>query len=105
MPVTRPLTEQEVAEDYEGRTGTVIIERFAEIDPRAMPAVLVAGHAPFAWGESVEKALENAVALEAVAEMAIHTRSLDPASPELEAWVLEKHYRRKHGADAYYGQK
>ena len=111
VPVTRPLTEREVAHDYEGNTGTVIIERFAgqvlapALDPDAMPAVLVAGHAPFAWGPSVEKALDNAVALEAVAEMAIATRSLDPASPELEAWVLEKHYQRKHGPAAYYGQK
>jgi L-ribulose-5-phosphate 4-epimerase len=105
VPVTRPLTEQEVSEDYEGNTGTVIIERFANLDPDAMPAVLVAGHAPFAWGPSVEKAVDNAVALEAVAEMALATRSLDPASPDLEAWVLEKHYQRKHGPAAYYGQK
>jgi len=105
VPVTRPLTEQEVAEDYEGRTGTVIIERFAGLDPDAMPAVLVAGHAPFTWGNSAEKAVENAVALEAVAAMAQATRSLDPAAPELESWVLEKHYQRKHGPAAYYGQK
>jgi L-ribulose-5-phosphate 4-epimerase len=105
VPVTRPLTELEVTENYEGHTGTVIVERFADLDPEAMPAVLVAGHAPFAWGPNVEKALANAVALEAVAEMAIATRSLEPSSPELEGWVLEKHYRRKHGPAAYYGQE
>jgi L-ribulose-5-phosphate 4-epimerase len=105
VPVARPLTEGEVAEDYEGRTGTVIIERFAGLDPDAMPAVLVAGHAPFTWGGSVAKAVENAVALEAVAAMALGTWSIDPAALELEPWVLEKHYQRKHGAGAYYGQK
>jgi L-ribulose-5-phosphate 4-epimerase len=105
VPVTRPLTEQEVADDYEGNTGTVIVERFAGLDPDAMPAVLVAGHAPFAWGPTVERALDNAIALEAVAEMAIATRSLEPDSPELEFWVLEKHHQRKHGPAAYYGQK
>jgi L-ribulose-5-phosphate 4-epimerase len=104
VPVARPLNEQEVAEDYEGHTGTVIIQRFAELNPDTMPAVLVAGHAPFAWGSTVEKAVENAVALEAVAAMAIGTWSLDPAAPVLESWVLEKHYERKHGPTAYYGQ-
>ncbi len=75
-----------------------------------MPAVLVAGHAPFTWGVSVEKAVENSVALEAVAEMVLGTWSIDRAAdhgymvPELEPWVLEKHYQRKHGPAAYYGQ-
>jgi L-ribulose-5-phosphate 4-epimerase len=105
VPVTRPLDQREVAENYEGYTGEVIVERFRGLDPEAMPAVLVAGHAPFTWGESAEKALENSVALEAVAEMALGTWSIDRAAPELESWVLEKHYRRKHGPAAYYGQK
>ncbi len=104
VPVTRSLTEQEVAEDYEGHTGSVIIERFAGLDPDAMPAVLVAGHAPFAWGGTVEKALENAVALESVAAMALGTWSINSAARELESWVLQKHYQRKHGPAAYYGQ-
>jgi len=104
VPVTRSLTEQEVAEDYEGHTGSVIIERFTGLDPDAMPAVLVAGHAPFAWGGTVEKALENAVALESVAAMALGTWSINSAAPELESWVLQKHYQRKHGPAAYYGQ-
>ncbi|MGO9108187.1 MAG: L-ribulose-5-phosphate 4-epimerase AraD [Thermoguttaceae bacterium] len=105
VPVTRSLSEAEVAEDYEGHTGHVIVERFRDLDPEAMPAVLVAGHAPFTWGKTAEKALENSVALEAVAEMALGTWSIDRAAAELEPWVLDKHYRRKHGPAAYYGQK
>ena len=105
VPVTRPLSEQEVAEDYEGHTGHVIVERFLGLDPDAMPAVLVAGHAPFTWGAGAEKALDNSVALEAVAEMVLGTWSIDRAAPELEPWVLDKHYQRKHGPAAYYGQK
>jgi L-ribulose-5-phosphate 4-epimerase len=105
VPVTRPLTENEVSKAYEANTGHVIIERFAGIDPLAMPAVLVAGHAPFAWGKNAAKSVENAVALEAVAEMAWGTRQLVSPPPELETYVLEKHYRRKHGPDAYYGQR
>jgi L-ribulose-5-phosphate 4-epimerase len=105
VPVTRPLTENEVASVYEANTGHVIIERFAGLDPVAMPAVLVAGHAPFAWGKSAAKSVDNAVALEAVAEMAWGTRQLVCPPPELEAYVLEKHFRRKHGPDAYYGQR
>jgi L-ribulose-5-phosphate 4-epimerase len=104
VPVTRALTEHEVDEDYEGHTGHVIVERFAGLNADAMPAVLVAGHAPFTWGATPQKALDNAVALEAVAAMALGTWSLDPAAPELEPWVLEKHYQRKHGPGAYYGQ-
>ena len=104
VPVTRPLSQQEVEEDYEGHTGRVIVERFRGLDPNAMPAVLVAGHAPFTWGKNPEKALDNSVALEAVAEMALGTWTIDRAAPELEPWVLEKHYRRKHGPAAYYGQ-
>jgi L-ribulose-5-phosphate 4-epimerase len=105
VPVTRPLTENEVEGGYEANTGHVIIECFADIDPLAMPAVLVAGHAPFVWGKSAAKSVENAVALEAVAEMTWGTRLLVNPPPELESYVLEKHYRRKHGPDAYYGQR
>jgi len=105
VPVTRPLTADEVAADYEGNTGRVIVERFANLDPSAMPAVLVAGHAPFTWGTTAEGSLHNAVALEAVAEMALGTFRIDPGAPTLETYVLEKHYQRKHGPAAYYGQK
>jgi len=105
VPVTRPLSAEEVEADYEGNTGRVIVERFADLDPRAMPAVLVAGHAPFTWGKDAADSLKNAVALEAVAEMALGTWLLNSQAPLLEAYVLNKHYQRKHGPEAYYGQK
>jgi L-ribulose-5-phosphate 4-epimerase len=104
VPVTRPLADDEVAAGYEANTGRVIVERFAGLDPVAMPAVLVAGHAPFTWGDSPWSSVENAVALEAVAEMALATRRIDPESPTLEPYLLDKHYLRKHGPAAYYGQ-
>lgn len=105
VPVTRPLSESEVDDDYEGNTGRVIVERFACLDPVAMPAVLVAGHAPFTWGSSAAGAVENAVALEAVAEMAIGSWLIERHGCELEPYILEKHYRRKHSPAAYYGQR
>ncbi|MFW5692995.1 MAG: L-ribulose-5-phosphate 4-epimerase AraD [Thermoguttaceae bacterium] len=103
VPVTRPLAEAETA-DYEAATGRIIVERFTELDPLAMPAVLAAGHGPFTWGRDAADSVRNAVALEAVAEMALGTRLLDPDAPELEPYLLEKHYGRKHGPNAYYGQ-
>lgn len=105
VPVTRPLTAAEVEADYEGNTGQVIVERFAGLDPLAMPAVLVAGHAPFTWGKNAADSVKNALALEAVAEMALGTWLLNPQAPPLEDHVLDKHYQRKHGPKAYYGQK
>ena len=105
VPVTRPLTEDEVRSDYEGNTGRVIVERFADLDPVAMPAALVAGHAPFTWGGSAADSVKNAIALEAVAEMALGTWLLNSQALPLESYVLNKHYRRKHGPDAYYGQR
>jgi L-ribulose-5-phosphate 4-epimerase len=104
VPVTRPLTKAEVEEAYESNTGRVIIERFGDLDPAAMPAVLVAGHAPFTWGKDVAESVKNAVALEAVARMALGVQQIMRGAPPLEPYVLEKHYRRKHGPDAYYGQ-
>ena len=83
----------------------MIIERFAKLDPLAVPGVLVAGHAPFTWGRSAAKAVDNAIALEAVARMARLTEQLRPAAECLPAYIGEKHYQRKHGAKAYYGQK
>ncbi len=105
VPVTRPLTEGEVAADYEANTGKVIVECFEALDPVATPGVLVAGHAPFTWGPSAHKAVDNAVALEAVAEMAIGTGRIARDAIDLETYVLNKHYQRKHGPAAYYGQR
>lgn len=104
VPVTRQLTGAEVEEDYEGNTGNVIIERLADLDSASMPAVLVAGHAPFTWGRSASEAVVNSIALEAAAEMAIGTMQLNDQAA-LPDHIINKHYRRKHGPDAYYGQK
>ncbi len=104
VPVTRPLTEQEINDAYELNTGLVIAERFAKLDPLAIPGVLVASHAPFAWGKDAAESVKNAVALEAVASMAIDTLALAPAIGSVESYLLDKHYFRKHGKDAYYGQ-
>jgi L-ribulose-5-phosphate 4-epimerase len=105
VPVTRALTAEEVEADYEGNTGGVIVERFAAIDADAMPAVLVAGHAPFAWGRDAAESVRNAVALEAVAQLAMGTRQIRADAPRLESYVLDKHHQRKHGPHAYYGQR
>jgi L-ribulose-5-phosphate 4-epimerase len=105
VPVTRPLSAPEVTADYEANTGHVIVERFHDLDPISMPAVLVAGHGPFAWGHSAADSVVNAAALEAVATMARMTWKLREDAPQLESYVLDKHYQRKHGEDAYYGQK
>ncbi len=82
----------------------MIVERFKDLDPAQVSAVLVHGHGPFAWGPNGKKAVENALALEIVAEMALKTLQLDPHSQPIERHLLDKHYLRKHGADAYYGQ-
>lgn len=105
IPVTRPLSEQEIAEAYELNTGWVIVERFAALDPIALPGVLVASHAPFAWGKNAADAVKNAVTLEAVADMALGTLALEPRMAPVEQYLLDKHYLRKHGKDAYYGQR
>lgn len=105
VPVTRPLTKQEVEDAYEEYTGRVIVERFSDLDAAAMPAVLVAGHAPFVWGNNAPDSVKNAVALEAVAEMTLGVMQLRSDPPRLEFYVLDKHYQRKHGPGAYYGQK
>lgn len=105
VPLTRPLAEAEVVSDYETATGDVIVECFADRDPVAVPAVLVAGHGPFTWGKDATASLQNAVALEAVAEMAIGGMTICRQMPELEPYILEKHYQRKHGPSAYYGQR
>lgn len=103
VPVTRDLTEQEVADAYELNTGKVIVELFKDRDPLAQPGVLVAGRGPFTWGATPMKAVDNAVALEAMAKMARLTEQL--GRRELPAYVAEKHFERKHGPNAYYEQK
>lgn len=105
VPVTRLLRRAEVEGDYEIETGKVIIERFAKLDPAAMPAVLVAGHGPFVWGRTPEEAVHNAVALELVAAMALATLQVEPRVAALPEYLLRKHHQRKHGPRAYYGQK
>ncbi|MBR1921916.1 MAG: L-ribulose-5-phosphate 4-epimerase AraD [Kiritimatiellae bacterium] len=107
VPVTRVLTEKEVAEAYELNTGKVIVERFAALEPLAVPGVLVAGHAPFTWGADVDSAVDHAIALEAIAKMARLTEEISAARPSapLVEYVGEKHYQRKHGRHAYYGQR
>ena len=105
VPLTRLLVEAEVAGDYELNTGKIIVERFAGIDPLGLPAVLVAGHGPFAWGRTPAEAVETAVVLEQVAKTAYGSLVLDPRLRPLDRHLLEKHFLRKHGPDAYYGQK
>lgn len=105
VPVTRPLTAREVEDAYEANTGLVILDAFKTRSPDSMPAVLVAGHAPFAWGKDAATSVKNAVALEAVAQMALGTLALNPTPTPLESYVLDKHHNRKHGPSAYYGQK
>ncbi len=104
VPVTRPMTQEEVRSAYEWETGNVIVERFKDLNPAELSAVLVHGHGPFAWGPSGKKAVENAFALEIVAEMALKTLALDSHVRPIERHLLDKHYLRKHGVDAYYGQ-
>lgn len=108
VPVIRPLTPEEVSSAYEANTGRLIIDRFRQdgIDPVRMPAALSAGHAPFIWGSSVEQAVDNAVALEASAKMAVLTGLVTGGAPSvLEPHMLKIHTERKHGAKAYYGQE
>lgn len=103
VPCTRELTDREIEGDYVLNTGTAIIERFQGIDPLAVPGVLVAGHAPFTWGSTVHDAAHNAVVLEAVAKMAFKTVLLNSQCGVSKA-LLDRHYFRKHGAKATYGQ-
>lgn len=107
IPVTRRLRDEEVRGAYEHETGVLIAECFRDrrIDPADVPGVLVAGHGPFAWGASPRTAVENAIALEATAQMAFNTLRINPEAPGIERTLLDKHHQRKHGTDAYYGQK
>ncbi len=107
VPVTRQLTEQEIEENYVLNTGEVIVERFesGQIDPDDVPGVLVACHGPFVWGPTVEKALENALALEIIAHMASESMRLSSGLGPIPDALLKRHHRRKHGPGATYGQK
>src|SRR5258708_2629327 len=104
IPITRKMTAQEISGAYEWETGQVILERFGSLDPLDYPAVLVNRHAPFTWGASVAKAVEVAVAAECCADMALMSLQINPRLLPIEKELLEKHFRRKHGPGAYYGQ-
>ncbi|MBN1361227.1 MAG: L-ribulose-5-phosphate 4-epimerase [Sedimentisphaerales bacterium] len=104
IPVTDTMTREEIERDYEANTGSVIVRRFADLDPMQMPAVLIAHHGPFTWGANPEASVKNAVVLEEVARMAMGTLQLDPEQGPISQALLDKHYLRKHGANAYYGQ-
>ncbi|HMB24196.1 MAG TPA: L-ribulose-5-phosphate 4-epimerase [Anaerolineales bacterium] len=104
IPCTRKMTKVEIEGEYEKETGLVIRETFQGKDPDAIPAVLVHSHGPFAWGTSPLDAVHNAVVLEEVAFMNFHTLMLEPAISSMQQELLDKHYLRKHGANAYYGQ-
>jgi L-ribulose-5-phosphate 4-epimerase len=104
IPCTRQMTRAEIQGAYEKETGTVIIETFRGKNPDAIPAVLVYSHGPFAWGTDPMDAVHNAVVLEEVAFMNLHTILLNPGIPPMQSELLDKHYLRKHGKNAYYGQ-
>jgi L-ribulose-5-phosphate 4-epimerase len=104
VPCTRVLTTAELRSDYEANTGQVIVERFRKLDPRQHPAVLVASHGPFAWGKDAADAVHNAVVLEFVARLASETLRINPKLKPVQPALLDKHFLRKHGANASYGQ-
>jgi L-ribulose-5-phosphate 4-epimerase len=104
VPVTRALSDEEILGDYEAETGRVIAQTFAELDPNAIPAVLVRNHGPFSWGRDAAEAVHNAVVLEEIAFMNYHAQAINPAARQMGQTLLKKHYFRKHGAGAYYGQ-
>ena len=103
VPCTRKMTKEEISGDYELETGRVIVERFKGIDPDQVPGVLVNNHAPFSWGKNADEAVHNAVVLEEVAKMTFRSLQLNPQA-SIDQVLLDKHFLRKHGKDAYYGQ-
>jgi L-ribulose-5-phosphate 4-epimerase len=105
VPVTDPLTDKEIESAYERNTGEVILRRFQDLDPMAQPGVLVANHGPFVWGKTATEAAFNAVVVEYIARLAYRTELINPKSHQVSAALLRKHYERKHGPEAYYGQK
>ena len=104
IPCTRELTAAETQNDYETNTGRVIVEAFKLLNPDAIPGVVTANHGPFAWGKDAAEAVHNAVVLEEVAKMAILMKTIDSTSRPINKYILDKHYNRKHGENAYYGQ-
>ena len=104
IPCTRKMTPEEIAGEYELETGNVIIETFQDIDPMTIPAVLVHSHGPFTWGTDAMNAVHNAVVLEEVAFMDFHAMAMNPQAGRMQQELLDKHYLRKHGKNAYYGQ-
>ncbi|WP_261824272.1 L-ribulose-5-phosphate 4-epimerase [Vibrio neonatus] len=106
IPCTRRLSNTEIAQEYERNTGLVIVEEFSQrrIDPMAVPSAIVAGHAPFSWGKNAKDAVHNAVVLEEISAMALATRALN-SGIKLQPELSDKHYLRKHGENAYYGQE
>ncbi|MCD8005987.1 MAG: L-ribulose-5-phosphate 4-epimerase [Oscillospiraceae bacterium] len=105
IPCTRKMTPEEIAGEYEKNTGLVIIETFKDKDPDAIPAVLVHSHGPFTWGKNAVDSVHHAVILEECAKMAIRAYTLNPELQPMQQELLDRHYLRKHGANAYYGQK
>ena len=105
VPCTRPMTDAEIGGEYERETGRVIVETFAGRDPAAVPGVLVRSHGPFTWGDDAMDAVHNAAVLEEVAFMGWHALALDPALAPMPRSLLDRHYLRKHGETAYYGQR
>ncbi len=105
IPCTRPMSKKEIEGEYEKETGLLIVETFNKLDPSAVPGVLVCSHGPFTWGKDAKEAVHNAVVMEEVAFMDFHAMQLQPDIKPMQQELLDKHYLRKHGANAYYGQK
>lgn len=105
IPCTRSLTQAEISGEYEHETGKVIIETIGDKDPMSIPGIIVYQHGPFAWGKNAMDAVHNAVVMEEVAKMAFRSITINPRVPDIDKVLLDKHYLRKHGANAYYGQK
>jgi L-ribulose-5-phosphate 4-epimerase len=105
IPCTRDMTPEEIKGEYEKETGSVIIETFKNLSADDMPAVLVKNHGPFAWGTDPMNAVHNSVVLEEIAFMNYHAMEINPNAGAMQQTLLDKHYLRKHGANAYYGQK